>query len=116
MAASASFASLATVSGSDHRDSPGNVADAAADGTDIYAFRSPENNNNVVFVLNFNPLIAPSDNATRSFDPNVTYALKIDRNGDAVPDVTVNVRAFGTPLQLAIDGLGPTIIAPITPV
>jgi hypothetical protein len=105
---------MATVSASDHRDSPGNVADAAADGTDIYAFRSPTNSNNLVVALLVNPLIAPSDNATRGFDPNVSYALKIDRNGDLVPEATVTMKVSGT--NMVVEGLGSSALTfPITP-
>jgi hypothetical protein len=112
--ASGLFATGATVNAADHRDSPSNVADAAADGTDVFAFRSPTNPDNVVLALDFNPLIAPSDNNTRLIDPGVSYAIKVDRTGDAVPDATVTVRYAGNN-QFIIEGLGAPITAGITP-
>ena len=81
--ASGGLASVATVSGADHRDSPINVANPTADINDIYAFRSTENGNNLVVAISVNPLIAPSDNASRGvFDPGVQYQVHIDRNAD----------------------------------
>jgi len=109
------FASLATVSGADHRDSPINIANAAADINDVYAFRSPANNNNLVVAFTVNPLIVPSDNATRGrFDPTSAFQVHVDRNGDLADDATVNIRITSNPDQLIIEGLGEPLAAPIT--
>src|SRR5260221_6547018 len=62
----------------DHRDSPSNTADAAADGTDIFAFRSPTNDKNVVLVFELNGLSAPSDSSKHVFDASRSYPLKDD--------------------------------------
>src|SRR5256885_11055064 len=48
-----------------HRDGPLATANPTADITGVYAFRSPENNNNLLLAIDVNPLIAPSDNGTR---------------------------------------------------
>jgi hypothetical protein len=115
MLASAAFGSLATVSGADHRDSPLNQANPTADINDVYAFRSPENAANLVLAISVNPLIAPSDNATRgNFDPDVQYQVHVDRNGDLADDALVTIRRTTGP-QITIEGLGAPITAQITP-
>jgi hypothetical protein len=114
--ASGSFASLAGVSGADHRDSPLNQSNPTADINDVYAFRSPENNNNLVIAVSVNPLIVPSDNNSRGvFDPLVAYQVHVDTNGDLRDNATVNIRTTSNPPQLIIEGLGAPITAPITP-
>jgi hypothetical protein len=58
----------------DHKDSPATAGDPAADITDIYAFRSPANNNNLVAILNVNPLSVPGSLAY-NFSPSVLYQI-----------------------------------------
>ena len=100
--ASAGFASIANAA--DHRDSPLNVANPAADINDVYAFRSGANPNDLVLAISVNPLIAPSDNATRGvFDNSVTYQIHVDGNGDLKDDVTVNIHKDGD--SLVFEGL-----------
>jgi hypothetical protein len=110
--ASALFASIA--SAADHRDSPINVSNPTADINDVYAFRSPTNANNLVIAVSVNPLIVPSDNATRGvFDSQVTYQIHVDGNGDLADDAMVNIRRAGN--TLVLEGLGSPIVAEITP-
>lgn len=114
--ASGAFAGATTVNGADHRDSPLNQANATADINDVYAFRSPENSNNLVLALSVNPLIVPADNLTRgNFDPSVQYQVHMDRNGDLIDDVTVNIRMTNNPPTLIVEGLGAPLAARITP-
>ena len=110
------FASAASVSGADHADSPLNAANPAADINDVYAFRSPEDGDNLVVALSINPLIAPSDNATRGvFDPAVKYQLHVDLDGDLRDDATVNIRTTTGPPTLTFEGLGAPFSARLTP-
>jgi hypothetical protein len=111
---SGGFASQAF--GADHRDSPINVANPTADINDVYAFRSPENPNNLVVAFTVNPLIVPSDNALRgNFDPSVAYQVHVDRDGDLLDDVTVRIRMTTAPPQLIVEGLGQPVSVAITP-
>jgi hypothetical protein len=113
--ASGSFASMATVRGADHGDSPLNMSNPTADINDVYAFRSPENNNLVV-AISANPRIAPSDNATRgNFDPTVQFQIHVDGTGDLRDEATVTFRVTSSPPTLIVEGLGAPIAAPITP-
>ncbi len=103
------------VSAADHRDSPLNVSNPTADINDVYAFRSPENPNNLVVAISVNPLIVPTDNGTRGvFDDKVQYQLHVDNTGDLIDDATVTIRKTDNPDQLIISGLGAPITAPIT--
>jgi len=88
--------------GADHLDAPGLSSPSSrpdADITDIYAFPGSDASRTAL-VLNVGPgagAIAPT-----TFGTDVTYALNIDRNGDAQPDLVYAVR-FGA----ASDGSQP---------
>jgi len=74
----------------DHKDSPTAAGDPAADITDIYAFRSPANNNNVVAILNVNPLSVPGSFAY-NFSPNVAYQFHVNNTGGLTDNATVTI-------------------------
>lgn len=114
MFASASLAGMATnVSGADHRDSPINISNPTADINDVYAFR---NGNNLVVAISANPLIAPSDNATRGvFDPTVQFQIHVDRNGDLSDDQLVTIRGTTRASTIVLDMMGGSIDAAVTP-
>ncbi|MEZ0325123.1 MAG: DUF4331 family protein [Fimbriimonas sp.] len=76
--------------GSDHADTQENVGNPGQDISDVYIFPSKENPNNVVFVMNVNPLIARG--GTARFDPQVLYQFKIDTNKDNVEDLVIQAK------------------------
>src|ERR671938_1325044 len=96
----------------DHLDAPGLTPPPGGDGigtdlTDIYAFRSPANAKKTVLIMNVNGLTTADlpnpPGPDRPFgtkvpmvegNPNVSYYFRVDSNGDAVPDVNIQVR-FG---------------------
>ena len=96
----------------DHLDAPGLTPPPGGDGigtdlTDIYAFRSPANASKTVLIMNVNGLttadLANPPGPDRPFgtkvpmvegNPNVSYNFRVDSNGDAVPDVNIQIR-FG---------------------
>src|ERR671932_2914970 len=98
----------------DHLDAPGLTPPPGGDGigtdlTDIYAFRSPANAKKTVLIMNVNGLttadLANPPGPDRPFgtkvpmvegNPNVSYNFRVDTNGDAVPDVNIQIR-FGKP-------------------
>ncbi len=81
---------------SDHADTPAIAANPGTDITDVYAFPSPENANNIVLIMNVHPLIGPGAGGSVSFDPNVLYQFKLDTNGDYVEDKVIQVKFSGT--------------------
>jgi Domain of unknown function (DUF4331) len=96
----------------DHLDAPGLTPPPGGDGigtdlTDVYAFQSPADASKTVLIMNVNGLttadLANPPGPDRPFgtkvplvngNPNVSYHFRVDTNGDAVPDVDVEIR-FG---------------------
>jgi hypothetical protein len=118
--------SLGIIWAADHIDAPG-VASTSSDITDYYAFQSPENNNNMVFVANLQGLLSPSATASASFDENVMVEFNIDNTGDAIEDLVIQavfkdgmVTAYGpvapasTGLTSKVESSGPMTEATIT--
>ena len=118
--------SVGIVWAADHIDAPG-VASTTSDITDYYAFQSPENNNNMVFVANLQGLLSPTATVDARFDENVMVEFNIDNNGDAVEDLVIQavfkdgkVTAYGpvkpatTGLSSKIEASGPMTEATIT--
>ncbi|MEX0785167.1 MAG: DUF4331 family protein [Dehalococcoidia bacterium] len=101
-----------TVSAADHRDSPSVEDDPAADITDVYAFRSPANGDNLVVALDVNGLTVPGDPA--NFATDVEYQIHVDNTGDAVADATASITFSGDPLMFTIEGLGDPITGEVT--
>jgi hypothetical protein len=63
--------------------------DPSADLTDLYAFRSPDKPNTVTILANVIPGEDPAAGPNwYTFSPNARYNLKIDTNGDALPNLT----------------------------
>ncbi|MCB0530929.1 MAG: DUF4331 family protein [Lewinellaceae bacterium] len=94
-------ASLGVLWAADHIDAPG-VSSTSSDITDYYAFESPENNDNLVFVCNTQGLLDPTASATAAFDENVLLEFNIDNTGDNVEDLVIQaifqdgkVRVYG---------------------
>ncbi|MDF2379477.1 MAG: DUF4331 domain-containing protein [Candidatus Gracilibacteria bacterium] len=78
---------------SSHREAPLISMDPTADQTDLYAYVSSEDEDNVVLVGNYSPLI-PEGVGPNFHDPDtgVLYAFHIDNDGDAIEDITYAVR------------------------
>src|SRR6202161_3668027 len=82
-----------SVFASSHREAPVTALDTKADITDWYAFVSWEHPGNLVFVMNVDPFLEPSNGPNYfPFDPNVLYEMKIDNDHDGVEDVTFQFR------------------------
>jgi hypothetical protein len=74
---------------SSHREAPLIAEDPSADLTDLYAFRSPDRPNTVTILANVIPGEDPAAGPNwYTFSPTARYNLKIDTNGDALPNVT----------------------------
>ncbi|MET0764316.1 MAG: DUF4331 domain-containing protein [Blastococcus sp.] len=88
LAGAAVLGLLPTVAGaSSHREAPLISEDPAVDNTDVYAFSSPENPDNVVVVANWIPLEEP--NGGPNFYPwseDAEYLINVDNDGDALAD------------------------------
>jgi hypothetical protein len=92
-----------TAGASSHREAPLIAADPAVDNTDVYAFSSPENPDNVAIVANWIPFEEP--NGGPNFYPwsdDAEYLINIDNDGDAVADLIYRWR-FSTDDQRTTD-------------
>jgi hypothetical protein len=93
----------------DHVDAPGLTppgGNLQLDLTDVYAWRA--RNGNTVLAMNVNGLTAPGKNPVFasgvpavSKTKAVAYWLRVDNNGDAVPDVNLAV-SFGKPSKVGV--------------
>lgn len=74
----------------DHIDAPA-VTGTGSDITDFYAFQSPANANNMVFVVNVQGLLAPAATAAASFDEEVMIEINIDNSStkDNMEDLVI---------------------------
>jgi Domain of unknown function (DUF4331) len=95
---------------SSHAEAPMISEDPEADGTDLYAFRSPRDPDKVVILANYIPLEEPSGGPNwHLFSDHVLYQIKVDRNNDGADDLifsfvfTTKIRTPGTFLNF----LGP---------
>lgn len=76
---------------SSHREAPSISKDPVADNTDLYAFRTPHDM--VTIIANFLPSEAPNGGPNfYEFDDEVLYEIHVDNNGDALDDVTFQLR------------------------
>jgi hypothetical protein len=78
---------------SSHREAPLIAEDPSADTTDLYAFRSPDAPSYLTVIANWIPAEDPAAGPNwYRFSERARYSIKIDRNGDAKPDVTYRLR------------------------
>jgi hypothetical protein len=76
------------VKASSHREAPSTSVDPEADGTDMYVFRDPNDPTMITMIANFIPFQLPQGGPNfYRFDDNITYAIRVDNNGDAVTDI-----------------------------
>ncbi|MEP6755042.1 MAG: DUF4331 family protein, partial [Chthonomonadales bacterium] len=61
----------------------------------------------VVLAMTVHPLIPSGQGAATFFDPNVLYQFKIDKTGDGIEDVVIQVKANGTGASQTIQVAGP---------
>lgn len=106
--------------------------DARLDMTDLYAFPKPDASGTSILIIDAHPSFGvnpPGPTSTEPFAPGAIYELKIDTNGDAVPDIAYRVqfseaangaqtatvrRAEGA--EAAGDGFGGAVIVESAPV
>lgn len=122
------IASGAYLIAADHIDAPA-VTGKGSDITDLYAYQSPSNTNNLVFVVNTQGLLAPSATGAAAFDPEVMVEINIDNSSvkDNIEDLVIQATFEGgkvtthgpvAPIQTGLTSTlvttGPTISANIT--
>ncbi|GJL54885.1 MAG: hypothetical protein NPIRA02_20170 [Nitrospirales bacterium] len=92
--------------GASHREAPLIALDPAADNTDVYAFRSWEDPDKVVFILNVIPGQDPADGPNYfAFDDKVLYEIHIDNNQDGKAEDIVYQIKFTSETRPALGSL-----------
>jgi hypothetical protein len=74
--------------------------DARLDLTDLYAFPKPGDPAKSIFIMNFHPSVTLQPQApttSEPFAPEARYELRIDTDGNAVADITNQVRLSSLP-------------------
>ncbi len=72
---------------SSHREAPLISNDPLADNTDVYAFRSPCDSNNVVLIANYIPFEHPAGGPNwYTFGENIRYEIHVDNNSATTGD------------------------------
>ena len=81
---------------SSHREAPLIANDPQADGTDLYAFTSPDKPDTVTIIASYWPLEEPVGGPNYfAFGDDVMYEIHIDNVGDAMPHISYQFD-FGT--------------------
>ena len=83
---------------SSHKEAPGISFDPAADNTDVYAFVSTQDSNDVVLIANYLPFETPAGGPNfYEFGDDVLYQIHVDNDGDGLEDISFRFR-FSTEL------------------
>lgn len=78
---------------SSHREAPEIARDPVADNTDVYAFVSPDDPEDVTLIANFLPLQGAAGGPNFfAFGDDVLYSINISNHGDARPDISYRFR------------------------
>jgi hypothetical protein len=78
---------------SSHREAPEISKDPVADGTDTYAFVSPDEPDTVTLIANYIPLQKPDGGPNfYEFGDDVLYEIHVSNRGTAEPDITYQFR------------------------
>jgi len=84
---------------SSHREAPEISKDPVADGTDVYAFVSPNRPQYVTLIANFIPMQAPDGGPNfYEFGDDVLYEIHLNNRGDATRDVSFQFK-FSTKVR-----------------
>jgi hypothetical protein len=106
----------AALHASSHREAPGITKSPKVDGSDFYMFRSYEQGRTdyVTLLANYMPLQdAYGGPNFFMFDPDASYDIRIDNDGDARPDLTFQFRFRNTPKDIRLSIGGRSVAVPL---
>jgi len=84
---------------SDHGDTPA-VTGKSTDIADLYAFESPANANNMVFISNVQGPLSPAASAGAAFDPKTLIEFNLDNTGDNIEDLVIQCVPHGNKMYV----------------
>jgi len=110
-----------TALASSHREAPLISKTPKVDGTDVYLFRSYESGRSgfVTILANYQPFQDPGGGPNfYPLDPTAYYDIRIDNNGDAIPDLiyrfhftnsyrNISIPVGGTSVAVPLNNVGP---------
>ena len=97
-------AATSSVLASDHREAPLIQEDPSADIADVYAFVSPNDPDALVLAMTVNAFSVPEEAIAFNFSNNASYRFHIDRTGDAVSDLDIEVAVTGDQYGIKVGG------------
>jgi hypothetical protein len=103
-------------SASSHREAPLIAGSPRVDGTDFYMFNSygTEPAGDVTLIANYNPLQDPFGGPNYfSLDPNASYDINIDNNGDGIADLVFSVKVTNTYKNITLPVGGKDVAIPL---
>jgi hypothetical protein len=101
---------------SSHREAPLISKMPKVDGTDLYLFRSYESGRSgfVTILANYQPFQDPGGGPNFfALDPKADYDIRVDNNGDAIPDLTYRFHFTNTYRNIAIPVGGTSVAVPL---
>jgi hypothetical protein len=81
----------------DHREAPAVNGAGEGDLGDVFAFLDPNDPSRLVFIMGVNPFAVPGVQGSYKFSPDFLYQFKVDKTGDYVEDLVVQVVFEGLP-------------------
>jgi hypothetical protein len=109
-------AAVVGLGASSHREAPGITGLPKLDGTDFYMFRSYEPGREafVTFVANYVPLQDPYGGPNYfMLDPHAIYSIHVDRDGDAIEDISFAFTPTNTNRGIALTIGGQSVPVPV---
>jgi hypothetical protein len=109
-------AAVVGLGASSHREAPGITGLPKLDGTDFYMFRSYETGREafVTFVANYVPLQDPYGGPNYfMLDPHAIYTIHVDRDGDAIEDISFAFTPTNTNRGIALTIGGQSVPVPV---
>ncbi len=84
------LAAVSPAHAADHREATGVQETPAADIGDLYVFRSPARNAQVVLAMTVNPASSPDFATSYHFSPDVLYRFSISNEGDSAREINID--------------------------
>jgi hypothetical protein len=106
-----------TALASSHREAPAITKTPKVDNTDLYLFRSYQQNRSayVTILANFEPFQDPGGGPNFFLlDDKAVYSIHVDNNGDALPDLTLDFHFDNHYRNLAVNAGGMQIPVPVS--
>ena len=92
------------VKAADHRDSPTADANPEGDITDTFAFLDPNDQSQLVLIMNVNPFSVPAEAPSYSFSNEFLYQFKFANDKDADDDLVIQATFKAVPTTTCTSG------------